>query len=327
MGFYDVFRAECAAQGLLAKQSPLRVLRDATVVRAQNVMDYYATEIPDTAVFNKQLGRLVPPWPVLWLEVAAPTSRRLRLPSRILDWPHFGYAQAGALVQVAEWPLNAPGVRWRILFTQFFAIPVVETPPGADWLRYPYVIGEVDLNSDGYSADDAIRYRDPLNLSVQMREIVGWNRAIFSDVLLLALSFCNCRNVALPETQPARRAPNRIEQRKHITPPTEHRFHTILIEPLKAKFAKPAPGTPGAPGQAATPGTPGATPPAPHALHIVRGHFHTYTAERPLFGNPELYGQFWIPQHVRGTTESGTVHADYEIKLPVSEAGALSGQE
>lgn len=45
----------------------------------------------------------------------------------------------------------------------------------------------------------------------------------------------------------------------------------------------------------------------PH--HYCRGHFATYTEEKPLFG--KYSGKFWIPAHVRGSVKNGAVVKDY----------------
>lgn len=47
--------------------------------------------------------------------------------------------------------------------------------------------------------------------------------------------------------------------------------------------------------------------------HICRGHFATYTADKPLFGRPDGIGKFWHPAHVRGNARHGAVVKDYEI--------------
>lgn len=47
------------------------------------------------------------------------------------------------------------------------------------------------------------------------------------------------------------------------------------------------------------------------ALHIVRGHFKTYTPERPLFGR--LTGTYWWDSAVRGDASHGVVVKDYEV--------------
>lgn len=46
-------------------------------------------------------------------------------------------------------------------------------------------------------------------------------------------------------------------------------------------------------------------------LHSVRGHFKTYTPERPLFGT--VVGRFWWPAHARGNAENGEVRKSYRV--------------
>lgn len=48
------------------------------------------------------------------------------------------------------------------------------------------------------------------------------------------------------------------------------------------------------------------------AMHICRGHFVTYTEEKPLFGR--IVGTFWKSAHVRGSAEHGIVNKDYRVK-------------
>lgn len=46
-------------------------------------------------------------------------------------------------------------------------------------------------------------------------------------------------------------------------------------------------------------------------IHLCRGHFKTYTIEKPLFG--ELTGRFWWQAHVRGKNRDGIVMKDYVV--------------
>jgi hypothetical protein len=46
-------------------------------------------------------------------------------------------------------------------------------------------------------------------------------------------------------------------------------------------------------------------------LHIVRGHFKTYTEEAPLFGR--TVGIIWVPCHARGNAALGIVEKDYSL--------------
>lgn len=47
-------------------------------------------------------------------------------------------------------------------------------------------------------------------------------------------------------------------------------------------------------------------------IHLQRGHFKTYTIEKPLFGH--ITGRFWWQPHVRGRNKDGVVMKDYEVK-------------
>jgi hypothetical protein len=47
-------------------------------------------------------------------------------------------------------------------------------------------------------------------------------------------------------------------------------------------------------------------------LHMCRGHFATYTEEKKLFGR--YVGRYWIPAHMKGNPELGTIEKDYEVK-------------
>jgi hypothetical protein len=47
-------------------------------------------------------------------------------------------------------------------------------------------------------------------------------------------------------------------------------------------------------------------------FHLCRGHFAEYTEEKKLFG--KYVGRYWIPAHVRGNPELGTIEKDYEVK-------------
>jgi hypothetical protein len=117
--------------------------------------------------------------------------------------------------------------------------------------------------------------------------------------IMLAVAFMNCKNVVVAPNEPDRHL-NR-ERRKHGLKPFL-RYHTINIEPMK-KVLKTE-------GKIESLGL-------KRALHIVRGHFSTYTEEKPLFG--KVAGTFWIPSHVRGSTEEGVVVSDYQISAPRQE--------
>lgn len=86
--------------------------------------------------------------------------------------------------------------------------------------------------------------------------------------------------------------------------PTPLRFNTINIEPMRSVLRRE--------GRSEESGL-------RRALHICRGHFATYTEDKPRFGRPGEHGSFWIPQHVRGSVERGVVVSDYNVKPKTEE--------
>lgn len=109
---------------------------------------------------------------------------------------------------------------------------------------------------------------------------------------LLSISFMHCKNVARSEVaQP--------HARKFLkrTGTALVRYRVLVIEPMKRVLR-----TEGGVHEHGI----------ERALHICRGHFATYTAEKPLFGR--VTGMVWRPQHIRGSAAHGVVLKDYEIK-------------
>jgi hypothetical protein len=116
---------------------------------------------------------------------------------------------------------------------------------------------------------------------------------------LLTISFMNCKNCVLNAVE--RDQDVNRNRRKHGLK-LFLRYHTINIEPMKRVLR--------------TEGKVEATG-LKRALHICRGHFSTYSEERPLFG--KVAGTFWIPSHVRGSTEEGIIVSDYQVSASKQE--------
>lgn len=118
---------------------------------------------------------------------------------------------------------------------------------------------------------------------------------------MLAIGFMHCKNVVITDAPDTRtRQQRRYDERKG-TKPTE--FKTLVIEPMKQVLK-----TEGGIEQHGL----------KKALHICRGHFATYSEDRPLFG--KYSGTFWKPAHVRGSADIGMVGKDYKVKAPKQEA-------
>lgn len=120
--------------------------------------------------------------------------------------------------------------------------------------------------------------------------MTNWDMAHL--VLLGALNFMNCRNVALIEPKRERHVAKRIAR-------TGVSVHTINVFPTGVSAKNEAE-------RGDKVGTP---------LTSVRGHFACYGPEYDrglLFG--KYAGRFWIAQHARGSSEHGESIHDYRLR-------------
>jgi hypothetical protein len=135
-----------------------------------------------------------------------------------------------------------------------------------------------------------------LQVDAEMNGKLGDTFNPMSFPAFLTLSFMHCKNVTTEAVEPDRDV-NRERRKQGLKPFV--RYHTIDIEPMKRVLRTE--------GKVESTGL-------KRALHICRGHFSTYTEERPLFG--KLAGTFWVPAHVRGSLEEGAVVSDYKVGSP-----------
>jgi hypothetical protein len=113
---------------------------------------------------------------------------------------------------------------------------------------------------------------------------------------LLAISFLHCKNVRVTDQQPDRAASRDYQWRNRRPLVT---YKTLEIDPMREVLRRE--------GGSEHHGL-------QKALHICRGHFATYSPDRPLFGR--VSGTFWKPMHVRGSEKAGVVVKDYDVKAP-----------
>lgn len=113
---------------------------------------------------------------------------------------------------------------------------------------------------------------------------------------LLGISFMHCKNVTKTLNDP----PCKVQKkrlRKGKKPLKA--YYTLGIDPVAQHLDRE--------GGAKKTGV-------KQALHICRGHFATYSPEKPLFG--KYSGTFWKPQHVKGNKKHGEIVKDYAVKAP-----------
>lgn len=115
--------------------------------------------------------------------------------------------------------------------------------------------------------------------------------------VMLTLGLMNCKNVHLVENRPPAKFAGKGKRRKRIPALS---FHTIKL---------PSHGGGGS-GRSASGES------VNLAKHKVRGHFKTYTAERPLMGRH--VGTYWWGWQVRGNAQNGVVVSDYKVGRPAA---------
>jgi hypothetical protein len=260
---------------------------DAVVVDITNVAEYFA--LSEREVWRyADFPNIAPPWPRAFFEFSFP--RR---------WSHGGDIGVVAGLRFGTLIESSPqsGGGWAC-HAHVFAAPPRGSP------NPTLLIGSVafPVRADGLA--DVTVGRPGLMYPLSDGEYPD-TRA-FTDMIdnwlkptFLALSFLHCRNVSIIEhATPPRVAAKRAKAGK----PIGVTYKTLVID-----------------GMTNTLRTEGGI--AQHglkrALHICRGHFATYTAERPLFGR--VTGTVWKPMHTRGSKGRGEVKKDYRVDAPTHE--------
>lgn len=111
------------------------------------------------------------------------------------------------------------------------------------------------------------------------------------SLFLYSLLLLNCKNIITKKIV----APDKLNQKRKKKGRQElFSYHTLLIKPIGKK-------------QESIPKRLW-----DNRIHLCRGHFKTYTKEKPLFGH--IIGRFWWQPVVRGKNKKGIVLKDYEVR-------------
>jgi hypothetical protein len=125
-------------------------------------------------------------------------------------------------------------------------------------------------------------------------------------ILLLAYistTFMHCKNVKLIEIDPSDELSNTKKKKMLRHGETlPRKYNVIYVEPMRQKNKKI--NNNGIKSNSKTESS---------SYSICKGHFKTYTEEKPLFGR--VVGTFWWDSHIRGTLEMDIKPKVYKIKL------------
>lgn len=187
--------------------------------------------------------------------------------------------------------IDKGAVRWRVLGVSLLEAhknELVLPLEVFDW----YVAPDGTLtksHSDRFVRATALTTGDDLGLPNDFVESLssGWILRWGMHVTALL----NCKNIARDEHDPPEK-PSRKHERRFGVPLTK--YYTLRV-----------PGHSGRGGDRSEDFE-------KNALHMCRGHFKTYTDEKPLFG--KRTGTYWWPQTVRGSKARGEVVKDYAVK-------------
>lgn len=162
------------------------------------------------------------------------------------------------------------------------------------WPLDKYFVWTLDSQGTVLSRRTMDRKRGKFRFAVlegDFLEIARW----MLRVVALSFTFANCANVKLEDATTDLAPSEKIRRRLKL--PCVKRY-TLNIEGHSTK-----PRANGEPGQT------GVLP-----FHLCRGHFATYTADKPRLGRlSDGVGRFWIKPHMRGREERGRIEKDYAI--------------
>ncbi len=112
----------------------------------------------------------------------------------------------------------------------------------------------------------------------------------------LTVSFTHCKNVKIVENDPNEDNKKLADRRLKKTGKAFVKFKTLEIPKMREVLEALRE-------QGSSSNT--------KRLHIVRGHFKTYTKERPLLG--KIVGQYYWGSQIRGVLKEGAVSKDYAV--------------
>jgi hypothetical protein len=284
-----------------ANQIPGVVLDNAARYYAESTKEYWD---------NKSIPYWVPPWPLFFMEYNNPkhwnlggqweqqsedtqfgilvltidTQQKTFTSSRILDlfanWSG-GQPDSTALDMIDSY---LPKSRWAVFtdhWVTYFGKPVCGRPVWAGVSTCIFIGGHGQYLHMFISGPSAHTLHTDKNKGIIYDPI---------RVLGLGMSFCHCKNTEIISESSKNR---RQQKRSHIPQVT---FKTLHINSIGHK-------------NTAEQNTDGCG--SKKSLHICRGHFSTYSDQKPLFG--KYVGTFWIPCHVRGSESNGITIKNYAL--------------
>ena len=145
--------------------------------------------------------------------------------------------------------------------------------------------------------DLCVIFMDPLiEAGLHMEACAAFSQCIveYMGVFQMALSLINCRNIHTVDVVPPPKLAKKHKKKRR----TNHDlvvYKVLQIGPTSAPAAENKPTKTG----------------DRLRMHIARGHYKTYTEDKPLFGR--YTGTFWWEAQFRGNKKKGLVNKNYRV--------------
>jgi hypothetical protein len=245
-----------------------------------------------------EMGPAVPPFPLTWFEWdcarVAPSPPTDGLSSHATE-----FVPEREAVLLITTPLEGGG--WRVkanfllkvggqVMAPIFGFRIWLDEDGVCLRQSPEGEEGTTLNFD-CPALEGVETASQDALAVAELERRASNNSFF--LALLCCAFANCKNITIG-TEPPRHTTKAVRRKLNGKPLVQ--FKTIDLPRTGRKRAD---------------GRDEINDGGPVPLHMVRGHFKTYTEDNPLLG--KHVGTYWWSHHARGDLESGVVVSDYRV--------------
>jgi len=260
---------------------------------------FHATYPVGTTYYNahKACPNVAPPFGAMIFESGCP-----------LGLEEYGYGRAAVFATSEEASDPPPGLnivaKWELMFTVVFeSNGTVQKYP---FRIYQYVDANGRLATDASGEQWYLSYekmlddewprqflRIPSIPNSESDRLAAHAMDWFVAPALFAISLMHCKNVSVkPKARIVPHSRKVLKRRKGL-PILEH--HIIEIRDRQNQVSN---------GDALESAI-------RKKLHIVRGHYSTYTKEAPLFGR--VVGTFWVPAHARGSFDEGVSTSEYRV--------------
>lgn len=161
------------------------------------------------------------------------------------------------------------------------------------------------VNPDGTPLTVPMSFRHPLTLpnsiasERETAEKLRHSLAADIHVIWFAFSLMACRNIVPIEHRAPRHERRQAERNGQVPPRNYYTLNVRLPGQYKASASSGQRGN----------------EQGLLRLHQVRGHLADYRQGKGLFG--KYNGVFWVPSHVRGNAERGTIHKSYSLTADI----------